>query len=139
MKDNSVSLGLIHERQMYNNQEFEEKFHYRKLKSDNVVKSGAHYCFKNYKPSGGCMKNYLRDRFPFIKWLLGYNIKENLLPDVISGVTIGIIHIPQGLAYAQMASLPAVTGLYVSLFSVMMYVLFGTSNHLSMGELLKNK
>ena len=85
------------------------------------------------------MKNYLRDRFPFIKWLLGYNIKENLLPDVISGVTIGIIHIPQGLAYAQMASLPAVTGLYVSLFSVMMYVLFGTSNHLSMGELLKNK
>jgi MFS superfamily sulfate permease-like transporter len=42
--------------------------------------------------------------------------------------------INEGLAYAQMADLPPVTGLYVSLYSVVMYLILGTSNHLSIGN-----
>jgi MFS superfamily sulfate permease-like transporter len=120
-------------RPLYNANEFEEVYQSKKLISDNVIKKASHYCLKYYRPSGGCFKNYIKDRFPIIKWLLGYNIRENLLADTISGITIGIVHIPQGLAYGLLASLPAVNGLYVSFFSVIMYVLLGTSNHLSMG------
>ena len=133
--------NLIHlSRQTLNANEFEEAFPRKKLPSQNVVKSAIRYCAKNYRPSGRCMTSYIKDRVPCIKWLMDYNLKENLLPDTISGITIGIVHIPQGLAYGLLASLPAVTGLYVSLFSVIMYVLLGTSNHLSMGNFqLKKK
>lgn len=46
---------------------------------------------------------------------------------------IGIVHIPQGMAYALMAGVPAINGLYVSFFTVILYVLLGTSRHLSTG------
>ncbi len=129
----SIDLCEI-QRPYYTQDELERTFSAEKQQSDNVIKSTLHYFGKYYKPGGSCMKNYLLDRFPFIKWVKNYNLKENTLPDIISGLTIGIVHIPQGLAYALLASLPAVTGLYVSFFAVMMYVILGTSNHLSMGN-----
>ena len=134
LDDDNLSSKFIHvDRQTFNNTEFEEKFKKKPLKSDNAIKATLHYCYKNYKPSRSCSKNYLLDRLPIIKWMRSYNFKENIVPDTISGLTIGLIHLPQGLAYAQMADLPPVTGLYVSLFSVLVYVILGTSNHLSIG------
>lgn len=79
-----------------NAKQFDDHFPADKLKSENVIKSAAHYCAKNYKPSRGCLSNYVKDRFPCLKWLLNYNLKEYLLPDSVSGITIGIVHIPQG-------------------------------------------
>lgn len=117
-------------------EDLDKKFVPAKLESDNVLKSAGHYCFKYYKPSGPCLGSFILDRLPIIQWLREYNLKENTLPDLISGITIGIVHIPQGLAYALLASLPAVTGLYVSFFAVMMYVLLGTSKHLSIGTFI---
>jgi MFS superfamily sulfate permease-like transporter len=116
-------------------EDLDKRFVPNKLESDNVIKSVGSYCLKYYKPSGLCLGSYILDRLPIIQWLREYNLKENTLPDLISGITIGIVHIPQGLAYALLASLPAVTGLYVSFFAVMMYVLLGTSKHLSIGNL----
>ncbi|KAI2810169.1 hypothetical protein BLOT_001327 [Blomia tropicalis] len=74
-----------------------------------------------------------RSLFPIIDWLPKYSIKSDLLPDLISGITISILHIPQGIAYSLLAGLGPVNGLYVSFFPVLIYVLMGTSPHISIG------
>ena len=65
-----------------------EHFHFNPIESDNPIKSAANYVVKYYKPSGNCMKNYLYARFPFFDWIRSYSIKENLLKDLISGLTV---------------------------------------------------
>uniref|UniRef100_F6RWI8 SLC26A/SulP transporter domain-containing protein n=1 Tax=Ciona intestinalis TaxID=7719 RepID=F6RWI8_CIOIN len=70
---------------------------------------------------------------PVTRWIPKYKIKNQLLGDIAGGITVGIVHLPQGMAYAILASLPAVTGLYVSFFPVLIYAIFGTSRHISIG------
>lgn len=70
--------------------------------------------------------------FPIIQWLKCYSISF-LKKDIIAGVTVGILLIPQGMAYAIVAGLPPVYGLYASVFPPIVYALFGTSNKISIG------
>ncbi|CAM9555334.1 unnamed protein product [Lampetra fluviatilis] len=72
-------------------------------------------------------------RMPILDWLPKYKVKQWLLGDIISGLTVGIVHIPQGMAYAFLAALPPIYGLYTSFFPVLIYVMAGTSRHASMG------
>jgi solute carrier family 26, other len=65
--------------------------------------------------------------------LKNYSLKEDLIHDIISGSTVGIMHIPQGMGYALIASLPAITGIYMAIYPVILYIIFGTSKHNSMG------
>ena len=129
------------ERNLYENdrpalteKDLREKYSFNKLKSNDALKGSVRYVAKRYKPSGGCLLNYFLDRVPFFRWIQTYDAKENILKDTIAGLTIGIVHIPQGMAYSLMAGLPAVYGLYVSLFPVLIYVFLGTSRHLSIGS-----
>ncbi|WP_158974163.1 SulP family inorganic anion transporter [Cellulophaga sp. L1A9] len=69
---------------------------------------------------------------PILKWLPAYN-KGNFSKDLIAGLTVGIILVPQGMAYAMVAGLPPVYGLYAALFPVLMYMIFGTSRQVSVG------
>lgn len=71
---------------------------------------------------------------PSIYWLKNYNWKENLMSDIISGLTVAIMHIPQGMAYALLGNVPPVIGIYMAFFPVLMYFFFGTSKHVSMGK-----
>lgn len=71
---------------------------------------------------------------PAIKWLSRYSWRENILPDVVSGLTVAIMHIPQGMAYAFLGNLPPVVGIYMAFFPILVYFLFGTSKHVSMGK-----
>ena len=71
--------------------------------------------------------------FPILNWLTKYNVRENLLNDVVSGITILALHIPQGLAYGRLAGVEPIYGLYVSLFPGIIYSLMGTSRHISIG------
>ena len=74
----------------------------------------------------------MRDFFPFLDWVSSYD-KSFLRKDLIAGLTVGIILIPQGMAYAMIAGLPPVYGLYASVFPVLVYAFLGTSRQLAIG------
>ena len=70
---------------------------------------------------------------PIVKYVKYYKLRENILTDALVGVTIGILHIPQALAFGLLASIKLENGLYTSLWPILLYVIFGTSPHVSMG------
>ncbi|CAF0892199.1 unnamed protein product [Adineta ricciae] len=80
-----------------------------------------------------CCINILLKRIPLFRCLKTYNLRKDLFGDIIAGITVAIMHIPQGMAYGTLTTLPPVYGLYVSFFPVIIYMIFGTSPHLSLG------
>ncbi|MFC5994168.1 SulP family inorganic anion transporter [Pseudonocardia hispaniensis] len=67
---------------------------------------------------------------PFLRWLRGYN-RSLLAADARAGATVGVLLIPQSMAYAALAGMPPITGLYAALASLVVYALLGTSNYSS--------
>lgn len=76
---------------------------------------------------------FLSAYLPIIKVVRYYNIKDYLVTDILAGITIGILHIPQALAFGLLTSVKVENGLYTSVWPVILYVIFGTSAHVSMG------
>ena len=70
--------------------------------------------------------------FPIIKDLLTYN-QATLFSDLIAGLSIAVIVIPQGLAYAVIAGLPPIYGLYAALIPQLIHGILGTSRHPAVG------
>ena len=70
--------------------------------------------------------------FPFLLWFDDYN-REKLSADIIAGITVAMVLIPQSMAYAQLAGLPAYFGLYAAFLPPMMASLFGSSRQLATG------
>ena len=73
-----------------------------------------------------------RLHLPITQWLPNYS-KQWLGADAAAGLTVGIMLIPQGMAYAMIAGLPPVYGLYAALIPQVVYALLGTSRQLSVG------
>uniref|UniRef100_A0A8C0VAT1 Solute carrier family 26 member 9 n=1 Tax=Cyanistes caeruleus TaxID=156563 RepID=A0A8C0VAT1_CYACU len=63
--------------------------------------------------------------FPILAWLPKYKIKDYILPDVLGGLSAGTIQVPQGMAFALLANLPPVNGLYSSFFPLLPYFFLG--------------
>ncbi len=74
----------------------------------------------------------LKRIFPFIEWFKNYNLQTFRI-DAISGLTVALVLIPQSMAYAQLAGLPAYYGLYASFMPPMIASLFGSSRQLATG------
>lgn len=70
--------------------------------------------------------------FPGLNWLQGYN-RGTFRSDLVSGLTIAFMLLPQGMAYAVVAGLPPEYGLYAGIFPPIIYALLGTSNKISIG------
>ncbi|CAJ0937653.1 unnamed protein product [Ranitomeya imitator] len=79
------------------------------------------------------LKKLITGFLPVIQWLPKYNFKENAWGDVMSGLIIGIILVPQAIAYCLLAGLKPIYGLYTSFFANLIYFIMGTSRHVSVG------
>uniref|UniRef100_A0A8C0X2I5 STAS domain-containing protein n=1 Tax=Castor canadensis TaxID=51338 RepID=A0A8C0X2I5_CASCN len=75
----------------------------------------------------------LQDLIPAIRWLRHYRPQECLAGDTMSGLVIGIILIPQSIAYSLLAGLQPIYSLYTSFFANLIYFLMGSSHHVSVG------
>ncbi|KAK1750353.1 sulfate transporter 4.1, partial [Echria macrotheca] len=75
---------------------------------------------------------YVAEKFPIISWLPRYNYRW-LLNDLIAGLTVGLMLVPQGLSYAKIATIPVQYGLMSSWLPSAIYAFMGTSKDLSTG------
>lgn len=74
----------------------------------------------------------LKQYFPILSWLKDYK-KSYLSGDISAGITVGIMLIPQSMAYAMIAGIPPVFGLYAALIPQVIYAIMGTSRQLAVG------
>jgi len=70
--------------------------------------------------------------FPFLNWFKNYTTSD-LRADLLSGLTVALVLIPQSMAYAQLAGLPVYYGLYAAFLPPMTGALFGSSHQLATG------
>lgn len=70
--------------------------------------------------------------FPIFQWVTEYDL-QLFRSDVISGLTIASLAIPQGISYAKLANLPPIVGLYSSFVPPLIYSVLGSSKHLAVG------
>ena len=83
--------------------------------------------------SRGVLSNATVQRYlPIANWLGNYK-NSDLSGDLTAGIIVAIMLIPQGMAYALLAGLPAEMGLYASIVPLLFYALFGTSRALAVG------
>jgi sulfate permease, SulP family len=87
---------------------------------------------ENAKTGPASRQGLLRKYFPILEWGAGYN-RQSATNDLVVAVIVAIMLIPQSLAYAQLAGLPAEIGLYASMAPLILYAVFGTSRSLSVG------
>ncbi|NXC75276.1 S26A3 protein, partial [Anhinga anhinga] len=71
--------------------------------------------------------------FPVMSWLPAYRFREWILSDIVSGINTGLVAVLQGLAFALLVNVPPAYGLYAAFFPVLVYFVFGTSRHISVG------
>ncbi len=69
---------------------------------------------------------------PGLRWMDHYR-REWLRGDLFAGLTVGVMLVPQGMAYAMIAGLPPIYGLYASTIPILVYALMGTSRQLAIG------
>ncbi|HHZ81665.1 MAG TPA: sulfate permease, partial [Flavobacteriales bacterium] len=74
----------------------------------------------------------IKQLLPILSWLPNY-AKKDFIADMPAGITVGIMLVPQGMAYALIAGLPMEYGLYASLVPQIIYAITGTSRQLSVG------
>uniref|UniRef100_A0A8D0GXU9 Solute carrier family 26 member 9 n=1 Tax=Sphenodon punctatus TaxID=8508 RepID=A0A8D0GXU9_SPHPU len=117
---NQVRPRYVIDRPAYSNSVFDEEFG-RKNRSYPLGEK-----VKNLlRCSPSRLKIILYSLFPILVWLPKYKIKDYIVPDVLGGISAGTIQVPQGMAFALLANLPPVNGLYSSFFPLIAYFLLG--------------
>ncbi|KAH6918941.1 high affinity sulfate permease [Coprinopsis sp. MPI-PUGE-AT-0042] len=99
-----------------------------------IVSSTAWATTDAFRNPVSMLKTYLLSLFPIIQWLPGYNLGW-LTGDLVAGITVGIVVVPQGMSYAVLATLSPEYGLYSSFVGVLLYCLFATSKDVSIGPI----
>lgn len=88
--------------------------------------------FRDLNPGTKGVLRYFRSLFPFTQWILRYNLQW-LIGDLVAGITVGCVVVPQSMAYATLAALPPQFGLYSSFMGVLIYWFFATSKDITIG------
>ncbi|GMH62953.1 hypothetical protein TL16_g03592 [Triparma laevis f. inornata] len=80
-----------------------------------------------------CDLKTLKKFLPILTWLPNYDRSKSLRVDIIAGLVIAFMVIPQGMAYGMLAGMPVEYGLYSSMVPPLIYSIFGGAAHLSLG------
>ncbi|CAI7588118.1 unnamed protein product [Penicillium palitans] len=83
-------------------------------------------------PSRQQTGQYFVRLLPFLKWIQHYNLQW-FLGDLVAGITVGAVVVPQSMGYAKLANLPVQYGLYTSFIGVVIYWFFATSKDITIG------
>uniref|UniRef100_A0A0K0F0T3 FI18412p1 (inferred by orthology to a D. melanogaster protein) n=1 Tax=Strongyloides venezuelensis TaxID=75913 RepID=A0A0K0F0T3_STRVS len=131
--DTSSSKSVIYSvtRNALTQKEFDETFKNSAKEVKTFKEKAKNFIGRVFKKkclSTECLMNWI----PIVRWMRGYKIKW-LSNDVTAGITIAIMNVPQSMAYAQLAKLPPVIGLYTSFLPTLIYAILGTSKHISLG------
>ncbi|XP_043479586.1 solute carrier family 26 member 6-like [Leptopilina heterotoma] len=124
--EKQAQFHLHVDRPLYEQEVLNEIYNYEKPRATMTSKLKKTMTPNNFK-------SYAANTIPVVRWLKNYNWKEDITSDIISGITVAIMHIPQGMAYAMLGNVPPVVGIYMAFFPVLIYFIFGTSKHVSMG------
>ncbi|XP_027974699.1 prestin isoform X2 [Eumetopias jubatus] len=117
------------ERPIFSHPVLQERLH----KKDKISDSIGDKLKRAFTCTPKKIRNIIYMFLPITKWLPAYKFKEYVLGDLVSGVSTGVLQLPQGLAFAMLAAVPPVFGLYSSFYPVIMYCFLGTSRHISIG------
>ncbi|CAI0411457.1 unnamed protein product [Linum tenue] len=71
--------------------------------------------------------------FPCYRWIRTYRWRDDFQVDLIAGLTIGIMLVPQAMSYAKLAGLEPIYGLYTGFVPIFVYAIFGSSRQLAIG------
>lgn len=96
------------------------------FKTDVTWNRAGRMMSKTAKAFPSASAQYLMDKVPIVGWLPRYNPRW-ILNDVIAGLTLGLMLIPQGLSYATLATIPVQYGLMSSWFPGALYAFMGTT------------
>lgn len=79
------------------------------------------------------LKQWVQLLIPMASWLPSYEWRKHLQVDLLAGLAVGVMAVPQSFSYANLAGLPGVFGLYGMVTPVIVYALFGSSRVLGVG------
>ncbi|TYJ24855.1 hypothetical protein E1A91_A07G007400v1 [Gossypium mustelinum] len=96
------------------------------------IKTFKKDCKETFFPDEPFVKKTIQYFIPIFEWLPRYNL-HLFRYDVLAGITITSLAIPQGISYARLADLPPIIGLYSSFVPPLIYTVFGSSNNLAVG------
>ncbi|RAR14062.1 sulfate permease [Stemphylium lycopersici] len=88
--------------------------------------------FRECVPTSQDAAGYVRELFPSARWIRRYNLHW-LAGDAIAGITVGLVVVPQAMAYASLARLSPAFGLYTTFTGACLYWIFGTSRDIVIG------
>ena len=122
-------------RPAYSQYEFNKVFNHQTDEEKSCGEQAREFCSKNCKCTASGLKNTVLSTFPFIGMFQMYQWKDWFLWDLIAGLSVGVIHIPQSMGFSLLTNLPPVYGLYSTFFPLIIYFFFGTSRHISVGTM----
>ncbi|KAK2716702.1 prestin-like isoform X2 [Artemia franciscana] len=134
-EENPVKPKIYFEREAVDQFYFDKRYDRQQQEGPGLLKKATNYLGSCCTCSSKRARKIVETKLPVTEWLPRYDWLRDLKWDIISGITVAVMHIPQGLGYAMLANCPPILGIYMAFFPVLIYFFFGTSRHISLGSL----